>query len=268
MGNDNWPEIGEFVVCTVKHVTDFGAYVELEEFEGKEGFIHISEIKAGWVKYVRDYVREGQKIVCKVLNVDTSRGHIDLSLKDVNEHQRRAKIQEWKNEQKAAKWLQFVAEETKIEEKNLRALHEKLVSEFGSAYTAFEEAAIEGERAFKNLKINKKELKSIVKIAGENIKLPFVDIAGYVDLTSNDPNGIEIIKEALRAADSISEVDGKDIRLEVTYTGAPRYRIKVIAPDYKKAESILRKSAQAATDAISNLGGTGTFKRHIESTKA
>jgi polyribonucleotide nucleotidyltransferase len=34
MGNDNWPEVGEFVVCTVKNVTDFGAYVELENSEG------------------------------------------------------------------------------------------------------------------------------------------------------------------------------------------------------------------------------------------
>ena len=268
MGNDNWPEVGEFVVCTVKNVTDFGAYVELEEFGGREGFIHISEIKAGWVKYVRDYVREGQKIVCKVLNVDPSRGHIDLSLKDVNEHQRRAKIQDWKNEQKAAKWLQFVAEETKTDESNLRALHEKLVEEFGSAYSAFEEAVIEGEKAFKGIKINKKYLKSIIKIAGENIKLPFVDIAGYVDLTCNLPNGIEVIRQALSAANSISEVDGKDIKLEIGYIGAPRYRIKVIAPDYKKAESILKKSAQSAVDTIAKLGGHGTFKRHIESAKA
>ncbi len=112
MEQNNWPEIGDFVVCTVKDVTDFGAYTTLEEYDGKEGFIHISEIKAGWVKYVRDHVREGQKIVCKVLNVDPSRRHIDLSLKDVNEHQKRAKIQEWKSEQKANKWMQFVAEET------------------------------------------------------------------------------------------------------------------------------------------------------------
>jgi translation initiation factor 2 subunit 1 len=268
MGNDNWPEVGEFVVCTVKNVTDFGAYVELEEFEGREGFIHISEIKAGWVKYVRDYVREGQKIVCKVLNVDPSRGHIDLSLKDVNEHQRRAKIQEWKNEQKATKWLQFVAEETKADEDNLKELNEKLVEEFGSAYSAFEEAAVEGEKAFKGVKINKKHLKSIIKIAGENIKLPFVDIAGYVYLTCDLSNGIEVIKKALIAANFISEVDGKDVRLEVSYTGAPRYRIKVIAPDYKKAESVLKKSGQTAVDTISKLGGHGTFKRHIESTKA
>jgi translation initiation factor 2 subunit 1 len=64
------------------------------------------------------------------------------------------------------------------------------------------------------------------------------------------------------------DVDGKDVRLEVSYTGAPRYRIKVIAPDYKKAESVLKKSAQTAVDTITKLGGHGIFKRHIESTKA
>ena len=161
-----------------------------------------------------------------------------------------------------------MAEETKTDENGLQALHERLVEDFGSAYSAFEEAAIEGERAFKGLKVNKKYLKSIVKIAGENIKLPFVDIAGYVDLTCNLPNGIEVIKQSLNAANSSSDVDGKDIRLEITYTGAPRYRIKVIAPDYKKAESVLKKSAQTAVDTISKLGGHGIFKRHIESAKA
>src|SRR5208337_713570 len=137
-----WPNVGELVVCTVTKVVDFGAFVALDEYDNKEGLIHISEVASGWVKYIRDYVREGQKIVCKVLNVDPSRGHIDLSLKDVNEHQRRAKIQEWKNEQKATKWLQFVAEETKADEDTLKELNEKLVEEFGSAYSAFEEAAI------------------------------------------------------------------------------------------------------------------------------
>src|SRR5207249_3402763 len=80
---------------------NFGAFVTLDEYENKEGFIHIAEVSSGWIKYIRDYVREGQKVVCKVLKVDTEKGHIDLSLKAVNEHQRREKIQEWKNEQKA-----------------------------------------------------------------------------------------------------------------------------------------------------------------------
>jgi translation initiation factor 2 subunit 1 len=264
MDNNRWPEIGEFVVCEVKNVTDFGAYTALEEYEHKEGFIHISEIKAGWVKYVRDYVREGQKIVCKVLNVDTSRRHIDLSLKDVNDHQKRAKIQEWKNEQKASKWLQFVAEESKLDEQSQRTLEDILIEEFGSNYTAFEEAAIRGESAFEDIKISKNVALIITKLAQENIKLPYVEIAGYVDLTNNASNGIELIKIALEDA---NEIDVEDVRLNITYTGAPRYRIKVIAPDYKTAEAVLRESADVAIAKIEKLGGKGVFHRHIDTSK-
>jgi len=265
MDDNNWPEIGDFVVCTVKDVTDFGAYALLEEYGKKEGFIHISEIKAGWVKYVRDYVREGQKIVCKVLIVDPSRRHIDLSLKDVNEHQKRAKIQEWKNEQKATKWLQFVAEETNTDDETMQKIQLKLFDQFGSCFLAFEEAAISGADAFTKIGINKNVVNAIVKIATENIKLPFVDIAGYVDLTCHLPNGIEIIKKALKAANTIKE---DEVTIDVSYIGAPRYRIKVVAPDYKTAETVLRKSATAVTSTIEELGGNGLFYRHIESTKA
>ena len=87
-----WPQESELVVCTVVNVKDFVAFVSLDEYGGRPGLIPISEIATGWIKHIRDHVREGQKIVCKVLNVDRSRGHIDLSLKDVNEHQRRVKI--------------------------------------------------------------------------------------------------------------------------------------------------------------------------------
>ena len=112
MQDREWPQEAELVVCTVENVKDFVAFVSLDEYGGRQGLIPISEIATGWIKYIRDHIREGQKIVCKVLNVDRSRGHIDLSLKDVNEHQRREKIREWKNESKAQKWLGFAAEQS------------------------------------------------------------------------------------------------------------------------------------------------------------
>ena len=68
-----FPEQGELVIATVKNVKNFGAFVTLDEYEDKEGFIHIAEVATGWVKYIRDFVREGQKIVCKVLKVDESK---------------------------------------------------------------------------------------------------------------------------------------------------------------------------------------------------
>src|SRR5512145_1387998 len=107
--SSEFPEEGELVVCTVQNVKNFGAFVTLDEYGNKEGFIHVRDVATGWVKYIRDHVREGQKVVRKVLGVDTSKGHIDLSLKSVNEHQRREKIQQWKNETKAEKLLEIVA---------------------------------------------------------------------------------------------------------------------------------------------------------------
>jgi len=263
MKSNDWPESGDYVVCNVTNVTDFGAYVELEEYKNKEGFIHISEIKAGWVKYVRDYIREGQKVVCKVLNIDKSRGHIDLSLKDVNEHQKRTKIQLWKNEQKAEKWLQIAAEVIGLAEADVESLYHEFVTEFGSAYSAFEEAAVAGEAAFENMSVEPKMAESIVNVARENIKDAFVEIAGYIDLTTNAPDGIERIRAALKAA--ATAVDEKEVRVEVTYVGSPRYRIKVVAPDYKKAEAVLKKASTASIKSITESGGAGVFNRNIES---
>src|SRR5919108_4900543 len=98
-----YPDEGELVVGTVRLVENFGAFVKLEEYPTKEGFLHIAEVSTGWVKRIRDHVREQARVVCKVLHVDPARGHVDLSLKKVNEHQKREKIQDWKNEQKSDK---------------------------------------------------------------------------------------------------------------------------------------------------------------------
>ena len=71
------PETGELVICTVSKAKGFGAFVELEEYPNKRGFIHIKEVASGWVKSIREYTREGQRIVCKVMDIDSSKGYVD-----------------------------------------------------------------------------------------------------------------------------------------------------------------------------------------------
>jgi Translation initiation factor 2, alpha subunit (eIF-2alpha) len=252
-----WPEIGDLVVCTVVNVVDFGAFVQLDEYDKKEGLIHISEVASGWVKYIRDHVREGQKIVCKVLNVDPSRSHIDLSFKDVNEHQRRAKIQEWKGEQKAEKWLEFVADATGIDKE---ALYDQLADKFGGLYFLFEDAAARGSEALKGLQ--PEVAAQIELIAKENVKIPYVYITGYVDLVCPQPNGIDVIKRALKAA---MKSENDEVRFDVSYIGAPRYRIRTVALDYKTAENAMKKAANAAIEVVIKAGGTGKFLRELQS---
>ena len=261
MERSGWPEESDLVVCTVKRVTDFGAFVELDEYGRKEGLIHISEVASGWVKYIRDHVREGQKIVCKVLYVDTAKHHIDLSLKDVNEHQRREKIQEWKNEQKAEKWIEYVAKTVKISTEDLPKLTDLFYDKFGSVYAAFEKSRFEGTSTLTKIGVGKEVADAITKVAYDNLKKPQVEISGFIDLTCYLPDGIEHIKKALGMA---SEMDNEEINIDISYVGAPRYRIHVIAPDYKKAEGVLKKAAQSAINIIEKAGGSGEFHRYSE----
>lgn len=257
-----FPEEGELVVATVKEVKGFGAFVTLDEYPGKEGFIHIAEVAAGWVKYVRDHIRENQKIVAKVLTVDPNRGHVDLSLKRVNEHQRRETISAWKNEQKAEKLFEILGERIKRKpEQILGEFGYRLVETYGSLYAAFEAASIEpeslGEEGFEGSWVQ-----PFVDLAKENIAVPFVTIKGFVDLQSFNRDGVNDIREALVEA---GESEYEDVQIEVQYTGAPRYRIKVKAPDYKVAEEELRGAADRAIKLIQKRGGAGTFIRGEES---
>jgi len=255
-----FPETGELVVCTIHNVKNFGAFATLDEYGGKEGFIHVRDVATGWVKYIRDHVREGQKTVCKVLSVDSDRGHIDLSLKAVNDHQRREKIQEWKNEKKAEKLLEIVGSKMgKSLDQAFDVIGEGLLKEFGTLYGAFEEAAV-NISALKEIVPDKKWLNAVAEVASENIQLPSVQIEGDLEITCASPDGIDAIKSAL------SEGLHNDAETDVTiaYLGAPHYRVVVKAADYKTAEEEMKRAVARVETSIEKHGGAASFRRKEE----
>lgn len=260
-----FPEEGELVVGTVREVQNFGAIVTLEEYPGKEGFIHIREVAAGWVKRIRDHVREQQRVVCKVMGVDAKKGHVDMSLKAVNDHQKRETIQAWKNEQKAENYLKILAEREKTTpEKILASYGRQLIETFGTMYTAFQEAAEYGEEAFEQEGIKGDWVKKFVAFAKENIQATFVDITGYLDVQHTGADGVKHVQKALKAAEK-SEFE--DVKIEVTYMGAPHYRVHVTAPDFKIAETELQKAADRTIAIASKSGGTAVFHREMPAKK-
>jgi translation initiation factor 2 subunit 1 len=259
MKYSGWPEKGELVVGEVDEITDFGVFVDLDEYEDKRGLCHVSEVASGWIKNVRDHVREGQTVVAKVLDVDESAQQIDLSLKDVNEHQRKDTIQAWKNEQKADNWMALAFGED-VDDDTYESVANALVAEFGSLYDGFEQAAIHGEDALEDADLDADAVDAVVSTARENVSVPYVNVSGYVDLRCPTGDGVDHIKEALRAAEGDGELP-EEIRLSVSYVGSPEYRIEVRAPDYKTAEDELEASAARASEAIEAAGGTGDYHR-------
>ncbi|PSQ06924.1 translation initiation factor IF-2 subunit alpha [Halobacteriales archaeon QS_6_71_20] len=258
-----WPEKGELVVGEVDEIADFGVFVDLDEYEEKRGLCHVSEVASGWIKNIRDHVNVGDRVVAKVLDVDESSQQIDLSIKDVNDHQRSDKIQEWKNERKADNWMGIAFGED-VDDGKYTAVAQALYAEFGSMYEGFEAAAIHGEEALSDTDLSDGEVEAVVDTARENVSVPYVTVTGYVDLRSPGHDGVDDVREALTAAEGNGEVPD-EIELDVSYVGSPEYRIRVRAPDYKTAETELETSAERAREAIEAVGGSGSFHRERES---
>lgn len=82
-------EAGSIVEGKVTRITNFGAFVELEE--GKTGLIHISEVAEVYVNDVHDFLSEGDTVQVKVVSIDGNK--IALSLK-----QAKAKPPEMENQ--------------------------------------------------------------------------------------------------------------------------------------------------------------------------
>ncbi len=254
---DGYPSRGEIVIGTVKRVLDFGAFVSLDEYEGREGMVHISEVASGWIKDIREHVKKGQKVICKVLDINPRRGHIDLSIKDVNERQRREKLQQWKNEMRAFKWLEIIGEKLNVNMDELEKIGKKLLKEYDSVYSAFEDAAFEGYEVLVPI-VGEKFAKEMAELARENIKPKRVKVRGYFELKSMASDGIERVKKALAEAKKVAK-DGVEMKIE--YLGAPRYRIVIEAEDYKIAENVLKKATERVLKTIKKLGGEGNFVR-------
>ncbi len=254
---EKYPEKGELVIATVKSIFRQGAFLTLDEYDNKVGMLPLSEISLKWVRNIRDYVKEGQRVVVLVLRVNPKRGHIDLSLRRVSDAQRKEKLQDVKQRQRAEKLMEFLAKELKLSIGDVnKRIGEKILKKFDSLYSGFEAISAD-KKLVDKLGIEKKLKKPLIDIVSKTIKAPFVDITGYVELKSYEPDGVDILKEALHR---IKDYKTR-CRVDVSYISAPRYRIKVTARDYKTAERVLRESAQKGITYVKEHGGDGEFYR-------
>ena len=70
---------GDLVEGIVSKITDFGAFVRLENWV--EGLIHISELSPRQLSNHSEIVYQGQKVKVKILGIDTGKRRISLSYK-------------------------------------------------------------------------------------------------------------------------------------------------------------------------------------------
>ena len=250
------PEVGEIVIATIKKTGDHGAYVSLDEYDDIQGFLHISEIAPGWVRKVTKYVKEGDKKVLLVKKIQANRAEIDLSLKQISKEQRKKKLLDVKRFEKEQGILKNIQDKVKLSSEEVDDLEEKLLSKYKSVYDAVIDIGTNNINVIDDLEISEKIKKTIDELS-KKIKLPTVEIRGILEMTNNKADGIEIIRKIL--LDAIKESQNQKIK--ILYLGAPKYRLSIVAQDFKTAEKTLKPILEKIEKNTSKQNGTFKFSR-------
>lgn len=226
------PQHGSLVIAVVSKITNFGAYCKLIEFGDIEAFLPIREVSSGWIKNIREYIHDGQKLVCFVHGIDKEKGTIDISLKRVSAKDSKEKIRSYNLEKRLAALFSQVSKKEK-DVKTKEELSPLVIEEFRT-YTNFMENALANTPEFAQSKIPKKIREGFVKAleASRKQKRYFVSYTATIS-TYNTESGATELRSLMK------EIKGTGV--ELGYVGAPKYRLFAEGTDYVDAEAKIDK---------------------------
>jgi small subunit ribosomal protein S1 len=73
--------IGSVIAGRVRNLTDFGAFIEVEE--GIDGLVHVSDISARRIKHPSEVLKKGERVEAVILNIDSENHRLSLGIKQL-----------------------------------------------------------------------------------------------------------------------------------------------------------------------------------------
>ncbi len=231
------PEEDEIILCRVTKIFPNSVFVDLLEYH-QQGMVHISEISPGRIRNLRDFVTVDREIVCKVLRIDRERGHIDLSLRRVNSHQRQEKMDQIKQELKAESVILNLAKKLKKPaDKLYLQIATPVFKEYSHLYLCFRDI-VDNKANLEKLGVEKSVADEISAAVIDKFKPEKIYLKGEIALQTYAPNGIGKIKSALAQVEAVSPT------IRLFYVGAGKYKFVIEDLEYKPAEKKLEKIGQ------------------------
>ncbi len=247
------PEEDEIVLCKITRIFPNSVFAELLEY-GSSGLIHISEVSPGRIRNIRDYVSVGRQVVCKVLRVDKEKGHIDLSLRRVNSHQRREKLEEIKQELKSESLVKNISKKLgKKPDEIYKKLTKEIFERYSHLHLCFKDVAA-GEVKLEDLGVDKNLAKEFTEVILEKFKPQKIKVQGEITIKTYEENGVQKIRDTLQKLSKVSPT------VDLFYLGAGRYKLIIEDFDYKPAEKNLKKIL-TILEKFKNKLSTVEFKR-------
>jgi len=205
--------VDDVVFCRVKKIEGTTVFLEVEG--GIQGTMVLSEVAAGRIRNLRQYVTPNRKVVCKVLKVAPD--HVEMSLRRVTSKEKSIVLEEQKKERALTNMLKLVNEDPKQIIPKIKET---------STITDFLEDSIENPKVLEKY-LPKEKAQKIHKIISEK-EAKEKTIERKITLSSLSESGVNDIKEILSTKD-----------VEIKYLGSSKFSVSVSAKDFKEAEQKL-----------------------------
>merc|ERR1712072_1425574 len=151
---NEFPEVEDVVIVAVKQIADMGAYVQLLEYNNKEGMILLSELSRRRIRSINKLIKVGRNEVVVVLRVDREKGYIDLSKRRVSPEDIARHEVKYSKAKAVHSIMRHCAETLGIDLQPLyEAIGWPLARKYGHAYDAFARAITEEEEVFGGLEM-------------------------------------------------------------------------------------------------------------------
>ncbi len=257
MSVKDFPRRNDLVIGVVKKVEEHGVIIELLEYDGLEAYIPRGHVASGRIKDIRDYVKEGDTVVGRVIRSFRKKGQVDVSLRYVTEEQRRRKLEEWKERVRVISLLRVAAQRAGYDspEKKAKEAWNKLASYYRNPMDALEDVIHEGPEVLVSAGIEVDYAKIIADIVKTQLKTPIYIKNIVVRVVSPEPNGVEVVKNALISGKNAFKSD--KVEVDIYTAGAPRYVISIRSKDPK----LIKRASTLVLKAISRtLGQKGVIE--------
>lgn len=197
----------DVVLCTVEKIEGTTVFLRLEG--GERGTMILSEVAAGRIRNLREYVFPEKRVVCKILKIVSD--HVELSLRRVTSKEKEQIMEKYKKESALKNILKTAGEDPELFIKKVKESYD--IGDF------FDEAR--EDPSLLETFVGKEKAKILSKMISEKSEKQ-KEIIKHVSLRSFASDGLEKIKKILK-------LDGG----EVHYLGSGVFSISISGTDFK-----------------------------------
>ena len=215
--------------------------------------ILLSELSRRRIRSIQKLIRVGKNDVAVVLRVDKEKGYIDLSKRRVSSEDIINCEEKYQKSKAVNSILRFCAEKFQIPLEDLyKSIAWPLSRKYGNAYEAFKLSIID-ETVWEGIEPPSKEILNELKVyISKRLTPQAVKIRADVEVSCFSYEGIDAIKEALKAAEDLST---EQMEIKVKLVAAPLYVLTTQALDKQQGIAKLQEAIEKINETISKYDG-------------